>query len=354
MIDDAAKLDALVPRLRAADWIALDTEADSLHSYPERLCLLQISVMGADVLIDPLAGFSLQPLWAALAGRELILHGADYDLRLLFRGHGFVPAAVFDTMWAARLLGVMEFGLQHLAARYLGVRLEKGPQTANWGRRPLTPRMEDYARNDTRHLKPLADLLAAELDALGRREWHREVCARLLQECALPRVVDPENDWRLKGSDKLDRLGLALLRELWNWREEEARSAGRPPYFILSHEVLVELATVGAQNGNYDAVIPRHLTPRRRAGVLAAVEAALQLPSSVWPKLPQRRGRRLTTSHKRRYEELRERRDRRAKELALDPSLIASRADLLSICQTADATHQLMRWQWELLGEPVS
>ena len=354
MIDDVPSLNALLPRLRAAAWLALDTEADSLHAYPERLCLIQISLPGEDVLIDPLAGFDLAPLWETLNGRELILHGADYDLRLLFRGHGFVPQSVFDTMWAARLLGLTEFGLLNLTGRYLGVKLEKGPQKANWGRRPLTPRMEDYARNDTRHLKPLTDLLIAELDAKGRRAWHREVCARLVVECAQPRAVDPDYDWRLKGSDKLDRRGLAVVRELFAWREEEAISAGRPPYFIVSHEKLIEIAAAAAHGSALEPHLPRHLTHRRRAGVLAAAERGLALPAADWPRLPQRRGRRLNCAHKRRYEELRQIRDRRAAELGIDPSLIASRADLLAVCQVEGASNHLMSWQWELLQETAA
>jgi ribonuclease D len=351
VIVDSAQLDGWLERLRQAPWLALDTEADSLHAYPERLCLIQISIPGEDVLIDPLAGFSLKPLWAALDGRVLILHGADYDLRLLYRGHGFVPHTLFDTMWAARLLGHMEFGLVNLASRFLGVTLEKGPQTANWGRRPLTPRMENYARNDTRHLKPLTDLLTAELEAKGRLSWHQEVCARLVEECAQHRVVDPENDWRVKGSDRLDRRGLAVLRAIWDWREEEAVASGRPPYFILSHEKLVELATVAITNGNLEFSLPRHLTHRRRSGALSAIENGLALPPAAWPRIPQRRGKRLTTVQKRRYEDLRERRDRRAVELGLDPSLIASRGDLTQVCQSEKPTPHLMRWQWELLGE---
>ncbi len=339
----------MADRLRGAPWLALDTEADSLHAYPERLCLVQVSMPGEDVLVDPLAGLDLGPLWSALAGRALILHGADYDLRLLFRGHGFVPREVFDTMWAARLLGLTEFGLVNLTQRYLGVRLEKGPQKANWGRRPLTERMEEYARNDTRHLKPLADLLGAELEAKGRLEWHREVCAHLVQECAQVRVPDPEGEWRVKGADRLDRQGLAVLRELWGWREEEALAAGRPPYFILSHEGLLALALAAMQRRSWEGLVPRHLTPRRRAGLVGAVERGLTRPSSEWPRLAQRRGRRLSAAHKRRYEELRERRDRRAAELGLDPSIIASRADLVAVCQVEGTTNHLMKWQWGLL-----
>ena len=156
MIDSDKKLSALLPRLRSAGWIALDTEADSLHAYPEKLCLIQLSIEDADELLDPLSSVNFEPLLEVLRNHSLIMHGADYDLRLLRRRFNFVPGAIFDTMLASRLLGIRQFGLTDLLSRFLNTKLEKGPQKANWARRPLTERMETYARNDTHYLKPLA------------------------------------------------------------------------------------------------------------------------------------------------------------------------------------------------------
>src|ERR1039457_6170845 len=168
VIDTERKIEAFLPVLRAATWVAVDTEADSLHAYPEKVCLIQISTVSGDRLIDPLAGLNLDPMLEELSGHELIMHGADYDLRLLRKHHEFVPSAIFDTMLAARLLGLRQFGLGNLVERYLGMKLEKGPQKANWALRPLTERMERYARNDTHYLKALAERLKPELKASGR------------------------------------------------------------------------------------------------------------------------------------------------------------------------------------------
>src|SRR5262252_6802261 len=176
MIDTEEKLKAFLAVLHAATWVAVDTEADSLHAYPEKVCLIQISTAAGERLIDPLAKVDLDPLLDALSGHELIMHGADYDLRLLRKHHEFVPSAVFDTMLGARLLGLRQFSLRFLVEKYLEVKLEKGPQKANWALRPLTPRMELYARNDTHYLKPLSDRLRGDLEAKGRLEWHRESC----------------------------------------------------------------------------------------------------------------------------------------------------------------------------------
>src|SRR5262245_60471784 len=232
VLDTQKKLEAFLPVLRAAEWVAVDTEADSLHAYPEKVCLIQVSTADGDRLIDPLAGFTIGSMLEALSGHQLIMHGADYDLRLLRKHHEFVPSTIFDTMLAARLLGDRKFGLTDLVANHLGVKLEKGPQKADWARRPLTERMENYARNDTLHLKPLADRLRAALIEKGRLIWHQEMCARLVADCARPSAPDPDSVWRVKGSHVLGRPALAVLRELWCWREKEAVAANRPPFYV--------------------------------------------------------------------------------------------------------------------------
>ncbi len=350
MIDTHEKLTAWLPHLPAAEWIALDTEADSLHAYPEKICLLQITFPGGDELIDPLANVDLTPLMAALCGRELILHGADYDLRLLRRAYNFVPQTIFDTMLAARLLGYTEFGLANLVSKHLGVVLEKGPQKANWAIRPLTERMAEYARNDTRFLYPLAQLLKAQLREKGRLSWLQESCAQLVTECAQLRPRDTDLIWRIKGSDRLDRSALTVLRELWHWREAEAVAANKPPFFILSHELMTELASAALTSASIEPLLPRHLSPRRRDGVAVAVERARAVSAGERPDYLQYTSIRLTDADKRQVEHLKVRRDQRALELSIDPTLIASRATLILLAQDWPRHHTgFMVWQRELL-----
>ncbi len=333
-----------------APWIALDTEADSLHAYPEKLCLLQITTPHGDELIDPLADLDLRPLLATLGGHELIMHGADYDLRLFRKHHDFAPAAIFDTMLAARLLGILQFGLTNLVAQFLGVTLDKGSQKADWAKRPLTDRMAEYARNDTHYLKPLSDLLKAELTAKGRLEWHQQCCARLVADCSASRPPDPDAVWRLKGSNRLTRPAMAVLRELFRWRELEAIAANRPPFFILAHDALLDLAAAAAAGRPLDPILPRRFSDRRRDTLLAAVSRGLEVPPHEQPEPIRQISRRVTDAEKHRMEELQKRRDVRATELGIDPTLIASRAMLLGL---AEDWHQageiLMPWQYELL-----
>jgi len=349
VIDTDEKLAGFLPRLQQAEWIAVDTEADSLHAYPEKLCLLQISIEGADELLDPLARMDLRPVLGILQHHELILHGADYDLRLLRKCCDFVPATIMDTMLASRLLGCREFGLTNLVSTYLGVPLEKGPQKANWARRPLTPRMEVYARNDTRYLKPLADLLLAQLKSKGRLQWHQESCARLIADCSQLRPSDPDVVWRVKGSHQLAPSALAVLREIWHWRENEAIESNKPPYFVLAPELMVELAMAAAESRNLQEILPRHLWPRRRERLLKAIAAGLA--ATEQPKVLRHKSNRQTEAEKRRMMELERRRDQRAAQLGIDPTLIASRAMLVLLARDWTG-HQkdLMRWQKELLS----
>jgi len=350
VIDRDDKLAAFLPRLAEADWIAVDTEADSLHAYPEKLCLIQISIAGADELLDPLSSMELRPLLEVLGRHELIFHGADYDLRLLRKSCGFVPSAISDTMLASRLLGYREFGLNHLVSKHLGVPLEKGPQKANWARRPLTPRMETYARNDTHYLKPLSDLLQAQLKEKGRLDWHRETCARLVADCAQFRPTDPDLTWRVKGSHQLSPAALAVLREIWHWREREAIEANKPPYFVLAPETMVELAVAAAQSQDVQAILPRHLWPRRRERLLKAIDTGLAAEHP--PKILRHKSNRQTETEKRRMTELEKRRNLRATELDLDPTLIASRAMLVMLARDWTAHEKaLMTWQKQLLSE---
>ena len=351
MIDSEQKLEAFLPTMRASEWVAVDTEADSLHAYPEKVCLIQISTAAGDELIDPLANLDLTPLLDALSGHELIMHGADYDLRLLEKHHRFIPSMIFDTMLASRLLGLSQFSLSHLVEKYLGVKLEKGAQKANWAIRPLTERMEKYARNDTHYLRPLEEKLKPELQAQGRLEWHQETCARLVIDSTKERVPDGDSVWRVKGSHVLGRPALAVLRELWKWRETEAIRANRPPYFVLSHEALVTIAAAAVDSHSIESFLPRNISERRKAGLLKAVAHGLQVPPDRQPEILRPTGRRPSEAERRRFMELQRRRDARAAHLGIDPTLIASRGVLSLLAHDWQKNApELMTWQQKLLA----
>src|SRR6202030_45414 len=170
MIQTDSQLAELLPQLEPVDRVAVDTEADSLHCYFEKLCLIQISVPGHDYLVDQLANLDLAPLAEALTPKEIVLQGADFDLRLLRRSLGFVATRIFDTVIAARLLRIRSFSLAAVVEKIFDVTLAKGSQKANWARRPLPDHMAEYAMNDTHYLLPLAEKLEAGLREQGRLE----------------------------------------------------------------------------------------------------------------------------------------------------------------------------------------
>ena len=334
-------------QLEPIDRIAVDTEADSLHCYFEKLCLIQVSVPGHDYLVDPLASLDLAPFAEALAHKEIVLQGADFDLRLLRRSLGFAATRVFDTVIAARLLGIRSFSLQALVEKFFGVTLAKGSQKANWARRPLPRHMAEYAMNDTRYLLPLAEKLETGLRERGRLEWFRQSCERAREQAAVERTRGDEEVWRISGAGKLGGRACAVLRELWQWRDKEAQAADRPAFHVLQNHMLIHAAEQFAAG---EAPDYRHFSPRRRQGFREAAERGLNLPESEWPVRPKRRGTRPTREMERAAEELRRRRDAVADAHGLEPSLIAPRNAIDAVVADESQREALLApWQRHLL-----
>lgn len=347
-IDTADTLASALPQLITHERVAIDTEADSLHCYFEKLCLVQISVPEFDCIIDPLAGFSLDPLFSALAAKELIIHGADYDLRLLRRVGYPGPARIFDTMIAARLCGIVEFSLAALIRRYIGLQLTKASQKANWARRPLPRQMLEYAANDTRHLHRVAEILEAELHRLGRWTWFEQSCERAIAASATNRERDLEQAWRVPGSNEVRGRSAAILRALWQWREEEAQRSDRPAFHILHNEQLIQAAIALARGA--EAEFP-HLQGGRRRRFYEAVELACTLLESEWPKFVRTARSRPGKDEEERFKRLKITRDKIAADLQLDPALIASKSVLENLAANAEQTAaKMLPWQREILG----
>src|SRR5437868_11382808 len=348
VIASASQLAELLPQFEKVDRVAVDTEADSLHCYREKLCLLQISLPDRDYVVDPLVGVDLAPLGAALERKEIVLHGADFDLRLLRRGLNFTAQRLFDTMIAARLLGIRGFSLAALVERYFGVELGKGSQKANWAQRPLPARMLEYAINDTHYLLPLAERLESQLKQCDRIDWLRQSCQRAIEQAAVERVRNEDEVWRIRGSVSLRGRAAAVLRALWQWREKEAEAADRPPFHILQNHELLNAAVSFASEKLPDY---RHFSSRRRQAFRAAAQSALESRESEWPVSRRRSGTRPGAEMIARTEELRRRRDRAAMKLDLEPSFIAPRSTLGVIAADQPrATTLLVPWQRELLG----
>jgi ribonuclease D len=352
-----------VRELAPASELALDTEGDSLHHYPERLALIQIGVPEGGVwLVDPLALTDLTPLAPLFAGGPtLVLHAGDNDLVHLKRRYGLAFSSVFDTAIAGRFLGGRALGLDVLLQTYLGVTLPSSRQKDDWSERPLNPAQLAYAAADVQHLFALKARLVEELQKVGRLSWVEEECAVLAAQPAPERPVDPDAWLGVKGARDLPARGMAVLRELWTLREQLARAADRPPFKILNEDTLLRLAqamprdvtTLGAVQG----ITPRVLG-RWGVALLEAVERALALDEGELPVLPRHRRPTIPGAMSRRIDRLRRWRAGATEQVGLEPGVLLPNRLITAIAEAAPRTiDELARvegvrhWRVATLGE---
>src|SRR5258705_8677605 len=292
-VREHAAMEALIERIGAAERVAVDTEADSLHNYFEKVCLIQLSLGEEHYLVDPLAGLDLSGFLEALAVKPLILHGGDYDLRMMRASLGFrARREVFDPMIAAQLLGIEQIGLAALIEKYLGVTMEKAGQKSDWSRRPLSEKQLSYAVNDTRFLEPLADCLARELSERGRIEWPGESCRAMVQSTGHDKSRDPDDAWRIKGTGRLTHRQLAYLRELWHWRDEHARRANQPPFKVFGNQQILELIAWAESHPGAPLQQGPKLSRNVRGSLLTTLEEAItraaKMSQAEWPEMRRR------------------------------------------------------------------
>jgi ribonuclease D len=362
LIESAAALAVLVDRLRGEPLVAVDTEAASFHRYQDRVYLLQLSSRAETAVVDPLATGTLDPVGELLADPaiEIVFHDADYDLRLLDREYGFRAETLFDSRIAAQLLNEPGIGLAALLEKYMGVRLDKRFQRADWSARPLSADMLAYAASDTRFLPELRDILGRQLEARGRMGWAREEFALLSGiRAADPNGVEP--GWlRLKGAKALRGRELAVLREVWEWREGVARRADRATFRILNNEPMLALAK--APPGDLAALkaipgISGDQAERRGREILAAVRRGVELPDDQLPRIARQPRRPPDLALEARLERLKVRRNVLARELDLAPGVLCPNGTLEAIARAdpdtlerLQAVPELRRWQARTIG----
>jgi ribonuclease D len=358
-----AELDALAASLRGADTIAIDTEADSLHHYPGKLCLVQIAdERGHAHLVDPLALAALSPLEPCCADPRIVkvLHAADNDLAYLKRLYGFTVISLFDTAVAARFLGVAALSLDALLQQYVGVEPVKSRQKDDWSRRPLSPDQEVYALNDVLHLFALRARLLDELRAKGRDTWVEEECAALAALSVPDKPVDPDAYLKLKGAKDLDRRGWAVLGELYRAREALARELDRPPFMIISHEVLVALAAKRPHHAEEILEVPgcsARVVGRAGRAILDAVTRGEAVPEGALPLRRVAPRPHVPAAVHRRAAALRVWRGEAATTLGLDPGVLFPQrlidrlaAEPPSDLAALEQVEGLRRWRVNLFG----
>ncbi len=367
LIDEEPALAEVSHRLRSARAIALDCEAAGFHRYTDRLCLVQLSTEEETLLFDPL-GLDLRPVLRPVLedpGVEVVMHGADYDIRLLHRDLDTRLRGLFDTQAAASLLGATSLGLASLLETHLGVKLSKAHQRADWAQRPLPEELLDYAAADTEHLLRLRDVLLEELRERGRDDWAREEF-RALEETRWEEDGDADPVTRIKAARSMDPRGVTALRAALAWRDGIARERDRAPFRVAGDAAL--LSVVAERPSSPEALgAIKGISPRlaRESGpsLIRRLREVEQLPDDSLQGYPrwQRNGPgRPTPEEEATAARLRELRAMRAKELGLEKGVVLSNAKIVEIVRAAPRSMEalasipgLRSWQIRLLGREI-
>lgn len=374
-IDTAAELASFITAVRdessgrGEGRAGVDTEAASFHRYRDRIYLLQISSPSRTALIDPIAipARDLAPVGALLADPQVekTFHDADYDLRVLDRDYGFRATHLFDTRIAAQLAGEPAIGLAALLEKYLGVKLDKEHQKADWSIRPLTPSMLAYAAADTRFLLALRDTLEQRLQALNRLDWAREEFAQLesLRWTGAPSGGDDETYLRLKGAKGLSPRSLAALRLLHRWRDTVAEREDKAPFRIIGNDALLGVSrALPAKRDDLAHVkdLPGSLARRYAEALLDAVARAQSLADAELPRVERHARLPKDPGFDARLERAKAARNRIAVELGIEPGVLAGRTTLEAVVRAKPVTRAALekvtgirRWQAAVLGDAL-
>lgn len=370
-VDTQPAFRAMLGHLRGEPAVAVDTESNSLYVYREQVCLIQISVPEADYLVDPLAMDDLSGLGPLLAdpGVRKVFHGAEYDLSVLNRDFDFFVANLFDTMWASRILGWPAHGLATLLKTHFGVHLDKKYQRANWGLRPLPEAQLDYARLDSHYLLPLYKIQARQLENQNRWPQARHRFEKLVTTRSEPKRFDPDGFWRMSGVRELDDAGRGVLRELYLFREERARTENRPPFRVISNRALLTLSERRPQSMkslHQVKGVSQRMVGRYGRGLLAAIHRGASQPLSWEERVrpsgdsASRPNGRPSAACQARFEALRAWRNAAAEARGVEPDIVLTNQTLWMVacsnpeCRADLACDDLLaRWQVDEFGDDL-
>lgn len=341
--------------------MGVDLESDSMFHYRDKICLVQISVPGLDILIDTLSVKDLSPLSPLFSAPDIrkVFHGADYDIRSLFRDYKIEVRSLFDTQIAARLLGITQTGLSSILESRFGVRLEKKYQKSDWSKRPLSREMLQYAVQDTCYLIPLSRLFENELREKERFTWFQEECEL---QCRV-RFSPPGNGplyLRFKGASKLPPRDLAILYEILKWREELASKRDIPPFKVLGNEQILAIVNKKpADPDGLDSLSAKQVNGIGRS-ILRCIETAMNMPEDNLPSFPKEKRRKQSASALKRINTLKKWREEYGKKADLDPSVICPNSLVQAISLMDKCTieglkdlGEMRKWQIDLYGKEV-
>ena len=361
-IDTVNTLKDLTLKVKKSEQVAVDTEADSLHHYFEKVCLIQITLGETNYIVDPLVELDLSDFLNALSEKPLILHGADYDLRMLQSSFGFRPKnRIFDTMIAAKLLGYEKFSLAALVNHFFNITLKKQGQKSNWSKRPLTESQLEYACYDTHFLEEIADNLKGELKKLNRHNWFNETVELMVQSTKNSKERDQDKAWQIKGTGHLKDYQLIFLQQIWHWREKIGAKKDIPTFKIMGNNQMIDLAAWAADNPSClpedFSGLPKNYSDSRIKNLEKAIKKARNTKKTAWPKF---RKRKKPVHNKPGYKNLvnalKEECAKMAENLKMNPSDIANNAALELLASEIPSTLKevyqcghIMKWQAKLL-----
>ena len=365
MIDSRHELENFVRIIETEKVVGVDLEADSMYHFKEKVCLIQMAAPNINVLIDPLAVEDLSLLKPIFKRSDIckIFHGADYDVRSLYRDFCITIDNLFDTELASRFLGFPESGLEAVLKKKFDVTLDKKFQRKDWSRRPLPPDMIAYAAEDARYLLPLAESLKAELDEKNRLEWVYEEC-ELLSKVRPNSVNNQPLYLNFKGAGKLDSRSLAVLEALLGFRREIARIKDKPLFKIFGNRSLFELAGKKPLNlkqlEKTGALSARQIRMYGR-GLLTVMQDAMSLSEDELPVYPRKKkARRVSLAVAGRVKALKNWRDKQAQRLAIDPALICSKALISAVAvqrplkiSELESIKEMKNWQRNEFGRDI-
>jgi len=361
LIENDAELKKSVAKLQQEPAIGVDLEADSMFHYQEKVCLLQISTPAQNIIIDPLSVQDLSPLAPVFADTRIrkVFHGADYDIRSLYRDFGIKVHSLFDTQVAARFLGVRETGLASLLKVRFDVLSDKKYQKKDWSQRPLPEAMLKYAVQDICYLLPLADMLERELMEKGLLFCVEEECEQLSG-------VRPNSSIKkpfflgLKGAAGLDPRSLAVLEKVLCLRDQVARHRDRPHFKVLGNKAILEIARLKPVTqtdlSEIQGLSPKLIDHMGKA-LIAKVKEGLRLPDEGLPVYPKKARHKLKSKDASRVKALKNWRERLSEEWGVDPAVVCTNAQIQAIAIAnpgepgdMECLKEMKKWQIQLFG----
>jgi ribonuclease D len=364
IIDTVSRLENFVRAFEIEKAVAVDLEADSMYHFREKVCLIQMATTQANVVIDPLLINDLSPLKPIFASPDIqkIVHGADYDVRSLYRDFGIEINNLFDTELASRFLGTRETGLDAVVQKLFQVKLNKKYQKKDWSKRPLPEKMMEYAAQDVIYLAPLAQILEKELERMGRLTWVKEECRHLTKVRPVSNHDEPLF-LKFKGAGRLKPRSLAILEALLRYRMQIAQKKDKPLFKVFSNGSVMKMTT------------KRPLTLRRLKGIKALsdkqirmygralveiVNQSLRIPEAELPIYPRKKPPQLEPDVPRRVKALKRWRDAKAQKLAIEPGLLCNKALLCAVAieNPKDTKHlgiikEMKKWQKKEFGRDM-